>query len=154
GVLLDAASAVDAPAMADAALAIGDGAAPGQGDGSTAASTCPPGAGYAFCSGFEGSLSETTFKLKAGQAIETGNAAHGRSALHLTNLKPHSGQMVGGPLGNIKDVMWGRFYFYLDAGAPQGHSAFIYAGDAAGAVWEMGFIFHQFMVDYHINGEA
>jgi hypothetical protein len=69
-----------------------------------------------------------------------GNAAHGRYALHLSNLKSHPSLYLQTPnLPRIHDVLWGRFYLYMNPAAPLGHGDIVRANDMNTNWYEVGF---------------
>jgi hypothetical protein len=109
-------------------------------DGGTVTASCA-GTTHPLCIDFEDGKVDPPWTLSANDtAIETGNAAHGRYALHLSKLPSHptlylqTKQMPG-----IKDVLWGRFYLYMTPAAPLGHGDIVRANDVNTNWYEVGF---------------
>lgn len=98
-------------------------------DGGAVTASCA-GTTHPLCIDFEDGKADPPWTLPANDvAIETGNAAHGRYALHLSNLASHP----------ITDVLWGRFYLYMEPAAPLGHGDLVRANDVNTNWYEVGF---------------
>jgi hypothetical protein len=117
----------------------GEGAQPGS-DGAAVTASCA-GTTHPLCIDFEDGKVDSPWTLSANDtAIETGNAAHGRYALHLSNLKSHpSLYLQTEKMPGIKDVLWGRFYLYMEPAAPLGHGDIVRANDVNTNWYEVGF---------------
>jgi hypothetical protein len=117
----------------------GQDASPGS-DGGAVTASCA-GTTHPLCIDFEDGKVDPPWTLSANDtAIETGNAAHGRYALHLSNLKSHpSLYLQTTKMPGIKDVLWGRFYLYMEPAAPLGHGDIVRANDVNTNWYEVGF---------------
>jgi hypothetical protein len=109
-------------------------------DGGSVTASCA-GTTHPLCIDFEDGKVDPPWTLSANDtAIETGNAAHGRYALHLSNLKSHpSLYLQTTKMPGIKDVLWGRFYLYMEPAAPLGHGDIVRANDVNTNWYEVGF---------------
>jgi hypothetical protein len=121
--------------------------AAGSKDGAIVAASCSGGE-HPVCIDFEDGRVVAPWTLPASHArVDEGNAAHGRYAMHLFDLhsipKNGSGQpalyLHTSQMRGIKDVLWGRFYLYMDPGAPVGHGAIVRANDMQTNWHEVGF---------------
>ncbi len=71
--------------------------------------------------------------------------------MHLSNLQSHPqlflhvAQMPG-----IKDVLWGRYYLYMDPGAPSGHGAIVRTFDMQTNWYEVGFEHNAYLGNWHV----
>jgi hypothetical protein len=112
----------------------------GQSDGGAVTASCA-GTTHPLCVDFEDGKVDPPWTLSANDtAIETGNAAHGRYALHLSNLKSHPTLYLQTPkMPGITDVLWGRFYLYMSPAAPLGHGDIVRANDVNTNWYEVGF---------------
>jgi hypothetical protein len=119
------------------------------GDGGVAADCA--GKGYPVCLDFEsGNLDQGWTTNATNARVESGNAAHGKYALHLSGFQQIKSTLIHtAQLGAIKDVMWGRYYLYMDPGAPTGHGAMLRAFDERGDWYELGFEFNSFLGNWH-----
>jgi hypothetical protein len=99
------------------------------------------GTTHPLCIDFEDGKVDPPWTLSANDtAIEAGNAAHGRYALHLSNLKSHPTlYLQTDKMPGIKDVLWGRFYLYMEPAAPLGHGDIVRANDVNTNWYEVGF---------------
>jgi hypothetical protein len=130
----------------DGGSAGASGSGPDGSAGATISASCA-GSSHLVCIDFEDGKVSTPWTLPASNAqVETGNAAHGKGALHLSNLhslpKNGSGQpavYLQTKLSAWSDVLWGRFYLYMDPGAPVGHGALVRANDSQSNWDEVGF---------------
>lgn len=120
-------------------------------DGAKVTASCAAGV-YPLCLDFEsGKVDAPWTAPNANAKVEEANAAHGRYAMHLSNLHSHPtlflhvGQMPG-----IKDVLWGRFYLYMDPGAPVGHGALVRAFDMQTNWYEVGFETNSYLGNWHV----
>ncbi len=114
-------------------------------------SSCPlPNA--AVCLDFEGATPLAGLKLDGdGIDVSQSEHAHGGASLHFGNLTPNKRAWVTtSALSGISNVLWGRFFLYLDAGAPNGHGALVNAFDQAGNYYELGFEFSSFHGNWHV----
>jgi hypothetical protein len=94
------------------------------------------------CIDFESGKVDAPWTLPAKNAkVETGNAAHGNYAMHISGLSsmPLPELYLSTSLKGFKDVMWGRFYLYMDPGAPVGHGALVRVNDTQSHWNEVGF---------------
>ena len=115
-------------------------------DGAVVSASCAGGE-HPVCIDFEDGKVVAPWTLPATHArVEEGNAAHGRYAMHVFDLHsvPKNGAgpaiyLHTGEMGGIKDVLWGRFYLYLDPGAPVGHGVLVRANDMQTNWHEVGF---------------
>ncbi len=122
------------------------------GEAGKVTASCAGGA-YPLCLDFESGKVDApwTAPNNANAKVEEGNAAHGRYAMHLSNLHSHptlflhAAQMPG-----IKDVLWGRFYLYMDPGAPVGHGALVRAFDMQTNWYEVGFETNSYLGNWHV----
>src|SRR5579863_4745535 len=92
-------------------------------DGGSVTASCA-GTTHPLCIDFEDGKVDPPWTLSPSTdaTIETGNAAHGRYALHLSNLKLHPTlYLTTAKMPGITDVLWGRFYLYMSPAAPLGH---------------------------------
>jgi hypothetical protein len=118
----------------------GGDAQPGS-EGGTVTASCA-GTTHPLCIDFEDGKADPPWTLSPSTdaAIETGNAAHGRYALHLSNLKSHPTlYLQADKMPNIKDVLWGRFYLSMAPAAPLGHGDIVRANDVNTNWYEVGF---------------
>jgi hypothetical protein len=118
----------------------GGDAQPGSEGGAVTASCA--GTTHPLCIDFEDGKADPPWTLSPSTdaAIETGNAAHGRYALHLSNLKSHPTlYLQTDKMPNIKDVLWGRFYLSMAPAAPLGHGDIVRANDVNTNWYEVGF---------------
>jgi hypothetical protein len=108
--------------------------------GATVTTSCA-GTSHPLCIDFEDGKVDPPWTLPASDAaVETGNAAHGRYALHLSNLHSHPTLYLQTPqMPGIKDQLWGRFYLYMDPAAPVGHGDIVRANDVNTNWYEVGF---------------
>jgi hypothetical protein len=100
------------------------------------------GSEHPLCIDFESGKADAPWKLPASNAkVEDGKAAHGRYAMHISGLSsmPLPELYLSTSLKGFKDVMWGRFYLYMDPGAPVGHGALVRVNDTQGHWNEVGF---------------
>src|SRR5580658_797907 len=109
-------------------------------DGGAVTASCA-GTTHPLCIDFEDGKVDPPWTLSANDtAIETGNAAHGRYALHLSNLASHPTlYLQTEEMPRIKDVLWGRFYLYMNPAAPLGHGDIVRANDMNTNWYEVGF---------------
>jgi hypothetical protein len=109
-------------------------------DGGAVTASCA-GTTHPLCIDFEDGKVDPPWTLSANDtAIEAGNAAHGRYALHLSNLKSHPTlYLQTDKMPGIKDVLWGRFYLYMEPAAPLGHGDIVRANDVNTNWYEVGF---------------
>jgi hypothetical protein len=79
--------------------------------GGTVTTSCL-GTSHPLCIDFEDGKVDPPWTLPASDAaVETSKAAHGRYALHLSNLHSHPTLYLQTPqMPGIKDQLWGRFY--------------------------------------------
>ena len=114
--------------------------APSGSDGGAVSASCA-GTTHPLCIDFEDGKVDPPWTLSANDtAIETGNAAHGRYALHLSKLASHPTlYLQTAKMPGIKDVLWGRFYLYMNPAAPLGHGDIVRANDANTNWYEVGF---------------
>jgi hypothetical protein len=141
--------AVDAGGASGASNSGSSGASLNTPDASAGASVSASCAGssHPLCIDFEDGKVSAPWTLPASNAqVEVGNAAHGKAALHLSNLhsvpKNGSGQpavYLQTKLSAWQDVLWGRFYLFMDPGAPVGHGALVRANDSRSNWDEVGF---------------
>jgi hypothetical protein len=89
-------------------------------------------------------------------AVDETNPAHGRYAMHLSNLTsiPKNGSgspalYLQTPITGIEDTMWGRFYLSMDPGGPMGHGVIVRADDEHTDWDELGFEYNSYMGDWH-----
>jgi len=128
-----------------------DAASGDSGDGAKVSASCAAGV-YPLCLDFESGKVDAPWTAPGANAkVEETNPAHGRYAMHLSNLhaKPqlflHAAQLPG-----IKDVLWGRFYLYMDPGAPVGHGALVRAFDMQTNWYEVGFETNSYLGNWHV----
>jgi len=109
-------------------------------DGAAVTASCA-GTTHPLCIDFEDGKADPPWTLPANDvAIETGNAAHGRYALHLSNLASHPTlYLQTEKMPGIQDVLWGRFYLYMEPAAPLGHGDLVRANDVNTNWYEVGF---------------
>jgi hypothetical protein len=126
-------------------------------DRPTVTASCAGGA-HPLCIDFEDGTVDPPWSLPASNAnVEEGMAAHGRYAMHLSNLhaipKNGSGQpqlyLRAAQMQGFKNVVWGRFYLYLDPGAPTGHGALVRVNDDKTNWHEVGFESNSYFGDWH-----
>lgn len=109
----------------------------------------------AVCIDFEDKVLGKWKASGAGVAVATTKAAHGTSALYLPGLVPgKTTAITTTDMGGITNVMYGRFYLYLEPAAPNGHGALLEAFDQAGNWYELGFQFSNFHGNWHPTGGA
>jgi hypothetical protein len=89
-------------------------------------------------------------------AVDQSNPAHGRYAMHLSNLTsiPKNGSgnpalYLQTPITGIQDTMWGRFYLSMAPGGPMGHGVIVRADDEHTNWDELGFEYNSYMGDWH-----
>jgi hypothetical protein len=89
-------------------------------------------------------------------AVDQTNPAHGRYAMHLSNLTsiPKNGSgnpalYLQTPITGIQDTMWGRFYLSMDPGGPMGHGVIVRTDDEHANWDELGFEYNSYMGDWH-----
>jgi hypothetical protein len=111
---------------------------------------------YPVCIDFESGKLDTGWTLGSNNSagtsakVETTRAAHGQYALHLTGFHMGTSTLIHtAELGSIKDVMWGRYYLYMDPGAPTGHGGMVRAFDQAKDWYELGFEYNSFLGNWH-----
>jgi hypothetical protein len=123
----------------DAAVADAHDAAE-EADHGTVTASCAGGT-HPVCIDFESGKVDAPWSISgANVKVEEGNAAHGRYALHLSNLTSHPIlYLQTSKLTGITDQMWGRFYLYMDPAAPVGHGALVRADDVKTNWDEVGF---------------
>jgi hypothetical protein len=130
------------------AAAIGDAREAG-----TVTASCA-GANYPLCLDFESGTVDAPWTAPGGAnaKVEEMNAAHGRYAMHLSNLHSHPQLFlhVAKMPAAIKDVMWGRYYLYMDPGAPSGHGAIVRAFDMQTNWYEVGFEHNAYLANWHV----
>jgi hypothetical protein len=123
------------------AAAVGDAGGGGEaGDGAVVTASCT-GTTHPVCIDFESGKIDAPWTGPGNDTkVDTGNAAHGRYALHLSNLQTHPIlYLQTSKLTGITDQMWGRFYLYMDPAAPVGHGALVRADDIKTNWDEVGF---------------
>jgi hypothetical protein len=140
---------LDSTSLADTSRADAPADAPGAAQdapSTTASCTASP---HAVCVDFEDGTMGGWSVNGTGGRVETGNAAHGAHALHITQLT--SSTMISPPsLGTITSTMWGRFYLYMTPGAPMGHGAIVNAYDQSHNFFEEGWSNNSFFGNWHV----
>ncbi len=143
-----------APVVGGAGGAAG-GSAGGVGGGGAGALGCAASA-HPVCVDFESGKLDAGWSLGSNNSagtsakVESGQAAHGMYALHLTGFHMGTSTLIHTTqLGDIKDVMWGRYYLYMDPGAPTGHGGMVRAFDVAKDWYELGFEYNSFLGNWH-----
>lgn len=135
-----------------AGSAIGGAGSAGAGSaGAPSSSSCPlPTA--AVCLDFEGATPLAGLKLDGDDIdVSYSEHAHGGASLHFGSVTPNKRPSVTtSALSGISNVLWGRFFLYMDAGAPSGHGALVNAFDQAGNWYELGFQFSSFHGNWHV----
>jgi hypothetical protein len=118
--------------------------------GAAPTSRCPV-ANASVCVDFEGENPLAKFAIEGDDvAVTQAKQAHGQASLMFSKLAAHKSAVIATTqLDGISNVLWGRFYLYLDAGAPDGHGAFVNAFDRAGNWYELGFQFGAFHGNWH-----
>jgi hypothetical protein len=115
------------------------------------------GTSHPVCLDFEsGKLDapwHTSVNSKITAQVESGKAAHGKFAIHFSNFAMQTSQFITTTqLDGLKDVMWGRFYLYMEPGAPSGHGALIRLFDQGANWYELGFEYNSYLGNWHPNG--
>jgi hypothetical protein len=133
-------SAQSSAGMSGANTATGGQGGSGGGAGGAPVTASCSGSAHPACIDFESGKVDAPWKLPMSNAkVEEGNAAHGRYAMHISGLSSKPEVYLSTPLQNFGDVMWGRFYLYMDPGAPVGHGALVRANDSQTNWDEVGF---------------
>jgi hypothetical protein len=143
------------PPMEEASTGAGGGMVDAAGGGPVEAgmvtASCA-GKNYSLCLDFESGKVDAPWTAPTSNAkVEEMNAAHGKYAMHLSNLHSHpqlflhAAQMPG-----IKDVLWGRYYLYMDPGAPSGHGAIVRTFDMQTNWYEVGFEHNAYLGNWHV----
>jgi hypothetical protein len=110
------------------------------------------GHAYPLCLDFESGKVDAPWTVSAANSkVEEMNAAHGRYAMHMSNLHSHPNlSLHAAQMPGIKDVLWGRFYLYMDAGAPSGHGAIVRVFDMQTNWYEVGFESNSYLGNWHL----
>ena len=103
---------------------------------------------YAICLDFESGIDKAVWSQGSDNAISTLDKAHGEKSYHAYK---DAAVLTTSKFGDIKNVMWGRFYLRMTPGAPGGHGNIV--GAYQGGDWyELGWQFNGLMGVWHYAG--